>query len=262
MIACFSDPGLHAAREATARPVLGIAECGLLTALTQGERFGIVAILADLAAAPSALRAPARAARPGSPASCRSASAWSSSRTQARTFERMVEVGGRLRDEHGADVLVLGCAGMAQYRSALADALGMPVVDPTQAAVTMAIGAVLTGSRGRRLMRLDGKKALITGAGSYGIGRAIALGFAREGADVAIHYHSRPEVAAAVVARDRGAGPARRSRSRPISARPRSAGSWCAMRPSGSAGSTSSSPPRRRSIASRSSRSPMPNGTT
>jgi NAD(P)-dependent dehydrogenase (short-subunit alcohol dehydrogenase family) len=48
-------------------------------------------------------------------------------------------------------------------------------------------------------MRLDGKKALITGAGSYGIGRAIALTFAREGADVAIHYHSRAEVAATVV---------------------------------------------------------------
>jgi NAD(P)-dependent dehydrogenase (short-subunit alcohol dehydrogenase family) len=48
-------------------------------------------------------------------------------------------------------------------------------------------------------MRLEGKKALITGAGSYGIGRAIALAFAREGADVAVHYHSRPEVAASVV---------------------------------------------------------------
>ena len=56
-------------------------------------------------------------------------------------------------------------------------------------------------------MRLDGKKALITGAGSYGIGRAIALGFAREGADVAIHYHSRPDVAAAVVADIEALGP-------------------------------------------------------
>lgn len=37
-------------------------------------------------------------------------------------------------------------------------------------------------------MRLEGKKALVTGADS-GIGRAIALTFAREGADLAIHYH-------------------------------------------------------------------------
>ena len=45
VIACFSDPGLHLARETTRKPVLGIAECGILTALTLGERFGVVAIL-------------------------------------------------------------------------------------------------------------------------------------------------------------------------------------------------------------------------
>jgi allantoin racemase len=37
---------------------------------------------------------------------------------------------------------VLGCAGMAQYRQQIAHAVGLPVVDPTQAAVAMAIGAV------------------------------------------------------------------------------------------------------------------------
>jgi allantoin racemase len=47
VIACFSDPGLHSAREVTSKPVLGIMECGLLAALTLGQRFGVIAILAQ-----------------------------------------------------------------------------------------------------------------------------------------------------------------------------------------------------------------------
>ena len=38
-------------------------------------------------------------------------------------------------------------------------------------------------------MRLEGKTAFVTGSDS-GIGRAIAITFAREGADVAVHYHT------------------------------------------------------------------------
>ena len=45
VIACFSDPGLHLAREATKRPVFGIAESAMVTALTLGDRFGVIAIL-------------------------------------------------------------------------------------------------------------------------------------------------------------------------------------------------------------------------
>ena len=54
----------------------------------------------------------------------------------------MIEVGRELRDEDGANVIVMGCAGMARHRAPLEAALGIPVIDPTQAAVAMAIGAV------------------------------------------------------------------------------------------------------------------------
>src|SRR5258705_448545 len=61
------------------------------------------------------------------------------------TLTRMVDVGRRLRNQHDADVLVMGCAGMARYRGDLEEAIQIPVVEPTQAAVTMAIGRVRLG---------------------------------------------------------------------------------------------------------------------
>jgi Asp/Glu/hydantoin racemase len=147
VIACFSDPGLHAARETTGRPVFGIAECGLLTALILGERFGIVAILKT--SLPRHLRyvrqlGLAQRFAGDLPLGLGVVEL----ADEARTLERMIEVGTRLRDQLGADVLVLGCAGMARYRAALAAALGVPVVDPTQAAVTMALGAVRQAHEG------------------------------------------------------------------------------------------------------------------
>jgi allantoin racemase len=146
VIACFSDPGLHACREATSRPVLGIAECGLLTALTQGERFGIIAILkASLPRHLRYVRQLGVAARFAGELPLGLGVVELAD--QDRTFGRMREVGARLRDQHGADALVLGCAGMAEYRRPLQESLSVPVIDPTQAAVTMAIGRVRLRSR-------------------------------------------------------------------------------------------------------------------
>jgi Asp/Glu/hydantoin racemase len=141
VIACYSDPGIHSVREVTKKPVLGIAECGILTALTLGQRFGVIAILRRSIARHlrymGALGVSGRLARelPVELGVTELADG-------RRTFGRMVEVGTELRDAHGADVVVLGCAGMARYRKPLQDSIGIPVVEPTQAAVTMAIGRV------------------------------------------------------------------------------------------------------------------------
>jgi glucose 1-dehydrogenase len=48
-------------------------------------------------------------------------------------------------------------------------------------------------------MKLSGKVALVTGS-SQGIGQAIAIRLAQEGADVVVNYHSHPEEAEAVKA--------------------------------------------------------------
>jgi allantoin racemase len=61
------------------------------------------------------------------------------------TLTRMIDVGRQLRDRHGAHVLVMGCAGMARYRADLEETVQIPVVEPTQAAVAMAIGRVRLG---------------------------------------------------------------------------------------------------------------------
>jgi glucose 1-dehydrogenase len=54
-------------------------------------------------------------------------------------------------------------------------------------------------------VKLEGKVALVTGA-SRGIGRGIALAYAREGGRVAVNYNSTPEGAADVVREIREAG--------------------------------------------------------
>lgn len=146
VIACFSDPGLHAARASTGKPVLGIAESGLLTALTLGDRVGVIAILA------ASIPRHARFIRAlGIDSRFAGELAVGLGVTELAnedvTHGRMIEVGRRLADDKGADVLVMGCAGMARYRDRLEQTLGLPVIDPTQAAASMAITASRLGYR-------------------------------------------------------------------------------------------------------------------
>jgi Asp/Glu/hydantoin racemase len=141
VIACYSDPGLHSVREATKKPVLGISECGILTALTLGHRFGVIAILQK--SIPRHLRyVGALGVTDRFAGELPVDIPVVELSDEKKTFGRMVEVGKALRQQHGADVVVMGCAGMARYRKPLQDEIGVPVVEPTQAAVGMAIARV------------------------------------------------------------------------------------------------------------------------
>ncbi len=141
VIACFSDPGLHALREQSRRRVFGIAECGVLSALTLGQRFGVIAILST--SIPRHLRYfGAMGVTQRLAADLPIGLGVAELSDDNRALSRMIEVGTALRTVHGADVLVMGCAGMARFRASLEDAVGVPVVEPTQGAVAMAVGHV------------------------------------------------------------------------------------------------------------------------
>ncbi|RYE31853.1 MAG: Asp/Glu racemase [Hyphomicrobiales bacterium] len=142
VIACYSDPGLQVAREGTKSPVFGIAECGVLTALTRADRFGVIAIKSR--SIPRHIRYLRQMGlmdrlageRPLEMSVAESASG-------EGTLQRMIAIGTELKDLDGAGAIVMGCAGMARHRRPLEDALGIPVIDPTQAAVAMAIGTIM-----------------------------------------------------------------------------------------------------------------------
>lgn len=141
IIACYSDPGLHVCREGTERPVFGIAESGVLTALARADSFGVIAIKQrSIRRHLRYLRQMALSERLAGERPLDMSVAETASGDRA--LERMIEVGGALRDQDGAAAIVMGCAGMARHRKPLEEALGVPVIDPTQAAVAMAIGAV------------------------------------------------------------------------------------------------------------------------
>ena len=142
VIACYSDPGLHVCREATARPVFGINECGVLTALARGERFGVIAI------GQRSIRRHVRYMRQmGLIGALRRRAAAQHERRRdglgrehARPHDRdrpgAARRGRRRRHRHG-----LRRHGPPP-RSRSRPRCGIPVIDPTQAAVAMAIGAV------------------------------------------------------------------------------------------------------------------------
>ena len=150
VIACFGDPGLHALRDQTALPVLGIQEAAVMTALTLGQRFGVIAILPG--SIPRHLRAFGSMGVLDRLAGDRALGLGVGDLADpGKSLAAMIATGKRLRDADGADVLIMGCAGMAQYRATLEAETGLAVVEPCQAAAATALGRIALGQSHRRV---------------------------------------------------------------------------------------------------------------
>lgn len=146
VIACFGDPGLDAARELVDVPVIGIAEAAMHVATISGRSFGIVTTLSrTLGRAQDLLH------RYGFEKAC--VAAYGSGipvlafkDSDPASFEAVAEWCQRVVREDGADVVVLGCAGMADLCHRLTARVGVPVIDGVAAAVGMASAMVRMGA--------------------------------------------------------------------------------------------------------------------
>lgn len=136
VVGCFSDPGLDEVRAVSNVPVFGIAEAAYIAALGLGRRFGIVSL------GPSSIGRHFRYLKALNferrLAGDRSLDMTIVELVSTDVVEKVSKIAAKLRDDDGADVVILGCAGLGSYRAALQSEIGLPVIDPVQAGVALA----------------------------------------------------------------------------------------------------------------------------
>ena len=138
LLACFSDPGLDAARELVSIPVVGIEESALHVAAMLGHRFTVLTSRRERV--PSKMEHVARLGLERHLASVRplELSVLEMDADPVRAQGRIMEVAAQAVQEDGAEVIVLGCAGLAGYAARIQVSLGVVVIDPTPVALKMA----------------------------------------------------------------------------------------------------------------------------
>jgi allantoin racemase len=146
VIACFGDPGLDAARELAAGPVIGIAEAAMHTASHLGRGFSVVTTLERTIG-----RATGLAERYGMQRFCRGIHACEipvldlDSDPDARKV--ITEACRDAIESDGSDSVVLGCAGMAGMCGEISAEIGVPVIDGLTAATLTVQSLVAMGLR-------------------------------------------------------------------------------------------------------------------
>lgn len=149
VIDCMLDPGLDAAREAVAIPVIGCGEAGLKAAAEAGP-FSVVTVLDRQARAFREL-----AVRHGLGDRLMSVrgigvSVLGLERDRPSSIEATIRECRRAVEEDRANAVVFGCTGMLGFADPVRDALGDridQVIDPLPHAVALAHKSVLAGVR-------------------------------------------------------------------------------------------------------------------
>jgi allantoin racemase len=145
IIACFDDTGLEAARCASSAPVIGIGEAAFHLASMLGHRFSVITTLSrSIAIIENNLSKYGLASRCAKVRACELPvlSLDDPMSNAAAKIGAEIELA---KQEDRAEVIVLGCAGMAELAARLAARHGVPVIDGVASAVKLAEALAASG---------------------------------------------------------------------------------------------------------------------
>lgn len=153
VLACFSDPALDAAKEISHIPVVGIEEATMHVAAMLGHKFSITT--------GSRSRVPTREIHTllrGVDSSYASTLVMGMpvlemDANPEEAKARILELSRKAVEEDGAEVIILGCAGLAGYAEDVERELGVVVLDPTSVAFKIAEAFADLGLRHSKVAR-------------------------------------------------------------------------------------------------------------
>jgi len=149
VINCFADPAVNAARELTDVPVVGPAEASMMIALMLGHKFGVISTFRN-----SGPWIELQARNMGIEQRLAGAigvdiPVLELGSDLKKTARYLVDAAKNLIESKGAEVIILGCTGMAPVARIVKEELKVPVIEPMATAFKVAelmIGLKLTHS--------------------------------------------------------------------------------------------------------------------
>ncbi|MGF6947686.1 allantoin racemase [Neobacillus sp. B4I6] len=151
VIACYGDPGLHAAREVTDKPVVGIAEASVYLASILAARFSVVTVLPRIKTMLEELVDSYGMHKRVLNIRTTPMGVLDFERDPEAGIEMLRQEGKKAVEEDNAEAILLGCAGMAEFADSLEKELGVPVIDGVVAAVKFAESIVDLGKKTSKL---------------------------------------------------------------------------------------------------------------
>jgi len=153
ILACFSDPALDAAKEISDIPVVGIEEATMHMAAMLGHKFSITTAFRN--------RVPTRdlhvrlrgVENAYASTLVLNMSVLDMDAKPEETKARILECAREAVERDGAEVIILGCAGLAGYAQDVEEKLGGVVLDPTAVAFKIAEAMADLGLRHSKIAR-------------------------------------------------------------------------------------------------------------